>query len=58
MCVDVTTGIKKCTCGDMCGKELSKAKAAAKEHEQDDEKQERYHEYIKRMYHEIEENDA
>ena len=39
---------KQCTCGDQCGKELSRKKVAAK--------QERYHEAIKRMYRETEEN--
>ena len=51
MCVDLTTNVKSCTCGDTCGKELSKAKVAAKE-------QERYHEYIKRKTRETRENDA
>ena len=39
---------KQCSCGDQCGKELSKQKVAAK--------QERYHEAIGRMYRETEEN--
>lgn len=51
MCVDLKTGEKNCTCGDECGKILSQKKVEARE-------QERYHEYIKRMYRETEENDA
>lgn len=46
MCVDLKTGKKECTCGEKCGKILSQ------------EKQERYHEYINRMYRETEEKDA
>jgi hypothetical protein len=45
MCVDMKTGIKTCSCGDTCGKELSQEKLLGI-------KQERYHEYIKRMYQE------
>jgi hypothetical protein len=48
MCIDLNTGEKSCTCGDECGKMLSQRKQEAKA-------QERYHEYIKRMYRETEE---